>query len=96
MATGKGLYLLLLVLLVLCLSGNGVYAFGAGNIPRCAIDRSGCPIWSLVDKAHSYGHLKGKAFRHGDIVGMLICALRGGTEPHRRKRSWETCSNATV
>jgi len=66
----------LLVLLVFCLSGNGVYAFGAGNIPRCAIDRSGCPVWSLADKAYSYGHLKGKAFRHGDIVGMLICALR--------------------
>lgn len=36
MATGRGLYLLLLLFLVLCLSGNGVYAFGAGNIPRCS------------------------------------------------------------
>ena len=37
---------------------------------------SGCPVWSLVDEAYSYGHLKGKAFRHGDIVGMFICTLR--------------------
>lgn len=43
MATGRRLYLLLLVLLVFCLSGNGVYAFGAGNIPRCAIDQSDIP-----------------------------------------------------
>ena len=67
MATGPRLYLLLLVLLVFCLSGNGVYAFGAGNIPRCAIDLSG---WNSINNARSYGHLKGKAFRHGDIVGL--------------------------
>jgi hypothetical protein len=76
MATGKRLYLLLLVLLVFCLSGNGVHAFGAGNIPRCATDQSGCSARSLAEDAQSYGHLKGKAFRHGDIVGMFICALR--------------------
>ena len=70
MATGQRLYLLLLVLLVFCLSGNGVHAFGAGNIPRCAIDQS---VWSSIDIACSYGHLKGKAFRHGDIVGTLVC-----------------------
>lgn len=38
MATRNGLYLLLLLLLMFCLSGNGVYAFGAGKIPRCVID----------------------------------------------------------
>ena len=48
MATSKRLYLLLLVLLVFCLSGNGVHAFGAGNIPRYAIDRSGCPVQSWL------------------------------------------------
>jgi len=74
MATGQRFYLLLLTLLVFCVSGNGVYAFGAGNIPRCAIDQ---PVWSLIDNACSYGHLKGKAFRHGDIVGMLANVLEG-------------------
>ena len=88
--------MLLLVFLMFCLSGNGVRAFGAGNIPRCAMNRSGRSVWSLIDKAYSYGHLKGKAFRHGDIVGTLICTLEGGAESRHRKRSWGTCSNATV
>ncbi|KAF9781333.1 heterokaryon incompatibility Het-C, partial [Thelephora terrestris] len=52
MATRQNITLLLLVVLVFCLPGNGVYAFGAGNIP-------------------SYGLLKGKAFRHGDIEEVL-------------------------
>lgn len=26
---------LVLVILVVCVPGHGVYAFGAGNIPRC-------------------------------------------------------------
>jgi hypothetical protein len=95
MATSQRLHLLLLVLLVFCLSGNGVYAFGAGNIPRCAIG-SGSSVWGPTDNARSYGVLKGKAFRHGDIVCLSVCALDGGIEHHYRKRSWETCSNATV
>ena len=29
---------LVLVILVVCLPGQGVYAFGAGNIPRCVVE----------------------------------------------------------
>ena len=73
-----------------------MHAFGAGNIPRWAIDQSGLSVRIPIDDVRSYGHLKGKAFRHGDIVCMLVCALEGGAEPRHRKRSWENCSNATV
>ena len=96
MATGQRLQLLLLILLVFSLSGNGVHAFGAGNIPRYARDLSGCPVQSSIDNTYSYGHLKGKAFRHGDIVGMVVRTLDGGAEPRHRKRSWESYLNATV
>jgi len=75
MAASQRFYLLLLVLLLFCLSGNGVCAFGAGNIPRCAVDQSCSSVWGLSGGACSYGHLKGKAFRHGDIVGVFDCAL---------------------
>ena len=70
MATSQKLNLLLLVFLIFCLSGNGVYAFGAGNIPRCALDRPGSFVQSSI--CDSYGYLKGKAFRHGDIVSVLF------------------------
>lgn len=35
MPTHLTILLVVLVVLVVCLPGNGVYAFGAGNIPSC-------------------------------------------------------------
>lgn len=81
MATSQRLYLLLLVFLAFCLSGNGVYAFGAGKIPRCVADQSNSSFSSSYNNPCSYGHLKGKAFRHGDIVGVPDFLLNDGTQP---------------
>ena len=96
MATRQNLYLLLLVLLVFFLPGNGVHAFGAGNIPGYVVDLSRRSVWISFDDVRSYGHLKGKAFRHGDIVSMHVCTFKDSPQPHHRKQFLATCSNVTV
>lgn len=73
MATNTYLFLLVLCIVILCVPEEGVYAFGAGNIPRCAIAIS--VVISLtrakVHSAPSFAFLEGKAFRHGDIVSVF-------------------------
>lgn len=65
MSTNLTILLLLLVVLIVCIDGNGVYAFGAGNIPRSDQCSSLIPD---IHPAISFAYMEGRAFRHGDIV----------------------------
>lgn len=64
---------LLFLIILIFFVDDGVWAFGAGNIPRCTYRCS--PIeYSLTspDSDPSFAYMEGRAFRHGDIVGDLI------------------------
>ena len=68
MSFSRTVCLIIITTLVGFLSGSGVHAFGAGNIPSC--------VGSVIQKDMQYSwdvcvrfaYMEGRAFRHGDIV----------------------------
>lgn len=88
MATNHAyILLLLLCIIVLCVPSEGVYAFGAGNIPR-QVEQSPIAFIRLIrPHVSSFAFLEGKAFRHGDIVSCIGTNSRKRDVKDRRRKT---------
>ncbi|PPQ80232.1 hypothetical protein CVT26_012030 [Gymnopilus dilepis] len=74
-SSNSSYYLFLVVFFfAFCLSGNGVYAFGAGNIPSKVLI-SIAFAW-VVGR---FAYMEGRAFRHGDIEDTLQELIKKGS-----------------
>lgn len=71
MARSTTYLLVLFVIFAFCLSNNGVYAFGAGNIPSYA-SRMSVDYSLILTRAPRFAYMEGRAFRHGDIVRSFV------------------------